>query len=229
MVQYLQPAGPGGDAAALEAELLTQSRELEGAGEAATGQVDPTQASGEAIKAARDQSALNLNEQTANFKQFIEDLAQIWYQLWVAYATNGLLIRYTTEDDKQIEETIDQEQLQAADINIRIDVSPVDPYSVMSREMALENALAAKHITFEEYVKALDANSGVPKEKFQAIINARQQSAAVKTAQTTQNQAPLPMEVPPVMDQTSSGQLSTDMLTALVSGGGGDVNALPVV
>src|SRR5699024_5876616 len=128
MVQYLQPAGPGGDAAALEAELLTQSRELEGAGEAATGQVDPTQASGEAIKAARDQSALNLNEQTANFKQFIEDLAQIWYQLWVAYATNGLLIRYTTEDDKQIEETIDQEQLQAADINIRIDVSPVDPY-----------------------------------------------------------------------------------------------------
>ena len=229
MVQYLQPAGPGGDAAALEAELLTQSRELEGAGEAATGQVDPTQASGEAIKAARDQSALNLNEQTANFKQFIEDLAQIWYQLWVAYATNGLLIRYTTEDDKQIEETIDQEQLQAADINIRIDVSPVDPYSVMSREMALENALAAKHITFEEYVKALDANSGVPKEKFQAIINARQQSAAVKTAQTTQNQAALPMEVPPVMDQTSSGQLSTDMLTALVSGGGGDVNALPVV
>ena len=147
----------------------------------------------------------------------------------MAYATNGLLIRYTTEDDKQIEETIDQEQLQAADINIRIDVSPVDPYSVMSREMALENALAAKHITFEEYVKALDANSGVPKEKFQAIINARQQSAAVKTAQTTQNQAALPMEVPPVMDQTSSGQLSTDMLTALVSGGGGDVNALPVV
>lgn len=226
MVQYLQPAGPGGDAAALEAELLTQSRELEGAGEAATGQVDPTQASGEAIKAARDQSALNLNEQTANYKQFIEDLAQIWYQLWMAYATNGLMIRYTTEDDQQVEEIIEQAQLQAADINIRIDVSPVDPYSVMSREMALENALAAGHINFEEYVKSLDANSGVPKEKFQAIINARKQPAQTQAATT---QAALPMEVPAAIDQTAGGQVPADMLMTLAGAGGGEMNALPVV
>ena len=57
--------GIGGDAAALQGELVVMSRELEGASDAATGQVDPTRASGEAIKAARDQSAMNLNEQTA--------------------------------------------------------------------------------------------------------------------------------------------------------------------
>lgn len=51
-VQYLSPAPISGDAANLQAELVGTSRELEGAGEAATGQVDPTKASGEAIKAA---------------------------------------------------------------------------------------------------------------------------------------------------------------------------------
>ena len=66
------------------------SRELEGASESATGQVDPTKTSGEAIKAARDQSAMNLNEQSAAYKQFVEDLAMIWYKLWVAYSVQGL-------------------------------------------------------------------------------------------------------------------------------------------
>ena len=89
-VQYLSPAPISGDAANLQAELVGTSRELEGAGEAATGQVDPTKASGEAIKAARDQSAISLNEQSAAYKQFVEDLAMIWYKLWVAYSVRGL-------------------------------------------------------------------------------------------------------------------------------------------
>lgn len=174
MVQYLTPVGIGGDAAALQGELVAMSRELEGASDAATGQVDPTRASGEAIKAARDQSAMNLNEQTAAYKQFVEDLALIWYKLWAAYSVGGMAVQLPDEQGGQMSVVIPHDVLTELDIDIKIDVSPVDPYSVLSREMALENALANQHITFEEYVEALDENSGVPKDKFRAILERRQ-------------------------------------------------------
>ena len=174
MVQYLTPMGIGGDAAALQGELVVMSRELEGASDAATGQVDPTRASGEAIKAARDQSAMNLNEQTAAYKQFVEDLALIWYKLWAAYSADGMAVRLPDGQGGREEIVIPQRALTGMEVDIRIDVSPADPYSVLSREMALENALARGHITFEEYVEALDENSGVPKDKFRAILERRQ-------------------------------------------------------
>ena len=149
--------------------LVGTSRELEGAGEAATGQVDPTKASGEAIKAARDQSAISLNEQSAAYKQFVEDLAMIWYKLWVAYSVRGLRLADGT--------LLPHAELEALDVDIKIDISPIDPYSVLSRELSLENALAQQHITFEEYVEALDDNSGVPKDKFRAILDRRRGAA----------------------------------------------------
>ena len=54
--------------------------------------MDPTRASGEAIKAARDQSALVLNEQTAAYREMIERLARIWLELWAVYAGEGLAV-----------------------------------------------------------------------------------------------------------------------------------------
>ncbi len=183
MVQYLTPVSIGGDATLLQNELISMSRELEGASEAATGQVDPTKTSGEAIKAARDQSAMSLNEQTAAYKQLVEDIARIWYKLWVVYSPGGMLI--PVEQDGVVQDVmIDASMLGDMDVNIKIDISPIDPYSVLSREMALENALAAGHITFEEYVDALDENSGVPKDKFEGILEAR------KAAQQLQQAAP---------------------------------------
>lgn len=248
MIQYLNPAPMSSDAASLEGELVTQSRELEGAGDAATGQVDPTQASGEAIKAARDQSALNLNEQTANFKQFMEDLAIIWYKLWVVYSSAGLEVRYSTDQGGLVQQVLDQQALKNADIDIRIDISPADPYSVLSREMALENALTAGHITFAEYVEALDSQGGVPKEKLKAILDRREtpkgQAAMEQEAAALQAAG---LQLPPPLQQLQAGggipggpaaeavpmaaeqggALPPELLEMLLTQKGGDANALP--
>ena len=215
-VQYLSPAPISGDAANLQAELVGTSRELEGAGEAATGQVDPTKASGEAIKAARDQSAISLNEQSAAYKQFVEDLAMIWYKLWVAYSVRGLRLADGT--------LLPHAELEALDIDIKIDISPIDPYSVLSRELSLENALAQQHITFEEYVEALDDNSGVPKDKFQAILDRRAQ------AQQEAAQAMLAMGVPNGMPSTGMGAQGVATASPVMTAGEGMMqNAMPIV
>lgn len=175
-VGYITPVGIGTDAPNLQAELVSMSRELEGASDAATGSVDPTKASGEAIKAARDQSALTLNEQSAFYKQFVEDIATVWCKLMAAYGAG-----------------ITPDELDEVEFDIKIDVSPVDPYSVLARQMALENALAKGHITFDEYVDALDDNSGVPKEKFKKIIESR---AQMQTAPATEQD-----ELPPAQEE----------------------------
>ena len=52
-------------------------------------------------------------------------------------------------------------------------MSPTNPYSKFAREQAIENALAQSHISFEEYVEALDDDANAPKGKFKDILEKR--------------------------------------------------------
>ena len=140
----------------------------------------------------------------------------IWYKLWVAYSVRGLRLADGT--------LLPHAELEALDIDIKIDISPIDPYSVLSRELSLENALAQQHITFEEYVEALDDNSGVPKDKFQAILDRRAQ------AQQEAAQAMLAMGVPNGMPSTGMGAQGVATASPVMTAGEGMMqNAMPIV
>lgn len=178
-VQYLEPRTSSGEGAALQQELISMTRELEGASDSATGQIDVTKTSGEAIKAARDQSALTVNDQSAGYKRFVEQLARIWYRMWCAYSPQGMQFAY---EDKQgnkgiVQVMIPPEALAGLDVKIKVDVSPADPYSILSQQQSLDNALMGGQITFEEWVEALDDNSPVPAAKFRKILQTRQEKA----------------------------------------------------
>ena len=129
------------DARQLSEELVSQTRELAGAGNAALGQVNPEQASGAAIIAARDQAALPLNEQIADFRQFIEDVAAIWFELWAVYAPVPLGLPPWQ---------ISAEELGKLRVEIRIDVAPDGPLSHYAQEQALEKLFDRGAISFEE-------------------------------------------------------------------------------
>lgn len=75
LIDYLEPPQISSIATTFAKDLADDTQKLEGAGDAATGQVNPENASGEAIKAARDQAAIPLNEPTQNYKQFVEDFS----------------------------------------------------------------------------------------------------------------------------------------------------------
>lgn len=183
-VQYLEPRTTSGEGAALQQELITTTRELEGASDNATGQVDVTKTSGEAIKAARDQAAMVLNDQAAAYKSFVEQMARIWYKLWCAYSPQGMTFLYKDPagGETMLQAIITPQALAALDMQIRIDVSPADPYSVLSQQTSLDNALSGGYISFEEWVSVLDANSPVPAAKFRKILEERK--AAQQAAQT---------------------------------------------
>lgn len=177
IIGYLNPAAASPDAKNLSDELIITTRELAGAGDAAMGNINPEQASGNAIIAVRDQAVLPLNEQTAAYRQFVEDIALLWFDIWRAYNPNG--IREFTE---QGEIFIPAEVLERLRVNVKIDVCDKDAYSRYAEEQSLGNLFNMQAITFEEYVDTLSDDSIVPKAKLKNIIAKRQERALEQQA-----------------------------------------------
>jgi hypothetical protein len=162
-IKYITPAAMSSEAANLANEIMHTTRELAGAGDAALGNIDPTQASGTSIIAVRDQAAIPLNEQSAAFRQLVEDIAKIWLKTFEVYGPIK----------------VDGQEIMPATLKklnpiVRIDVSNTSPFSKYAREQALERLFVGGHISFEEYVNALDCDSSVPKSKLDAILKERQ-------------------------------------------------------
>ena len=182
LITYLNPSVISPDAKNFTDELITATKELAGAGDVATGQVDPTQASGAAIIASRDQAALPLNEQVARYRQFVEDVAVLWYDIWKAYNPNGLEIESENEMGNVETQTIPAEILDSMMVNVRIDVSQNNPFSKYAQEQAIMNLFTSQAISFEEMVEALDDDAVAPKGKLQDIIDKRGEQEKMKNA-----------------------------------------------
>lgn len=179
-IGYIYPASMSPDASNLSAEMKTNTRELEGAGDDATGHVDPTKASGRAILAVQQANQQPLSEQVENYKEFIEDIARIWYEIWKAYKVNGMAITYEEHDAEgnivEVPGVIEYEQIQTLEPNIKVDITPHSPYDRYAQEQSLENLYLADKITFEEYVESLPEGSVMPKNVLEQIIRKRKEN-----------------------------------------------------
>jgi hypothetical protein len=164
LISYVQPAGINAIAYNFMGNMISTTRELCGAGDVVTGQINPEKASGAAIVAVREASTLNLNFAVAQLSRFIEDVALIWFDLLRAYHPAGL----------QVEgQTIPAKLLQALTPRVRVDLSPANPFSKFAREQTLQNLLSAGYISFEEFVRSLDDDSNTPKETLRMILAER--------------------------------------------------------
>ena len=184
IVNYLRPATMSPDAFNLQQDLINGTRELSGAGDNATGNIDPTQASGKAILAVQQASQMPINEQVDNFKYFLEDCANIIFDIIKTEYVDGLTL-YTQEEtinDLGQTETFEtpfkvtQKELEQIDINLKIDITPQSPYDRYAMEMSLENLLVRGMITLEEYIEALPEDSSMPKPTLETIIRKRKEA-----------------------------------------------------
>lgn len=174
LISYINPAPISADAKNITDELIERTRELAGAGDAATGQINPEQASGAAIAAAVAQAQLPLNEQIAYYRQFIEDIALIQFALWVSYNPNGLQVEYE-DAGEPVSDIIPAEILSKMQVNIRVDVSPNTPQAQLAQDTELKSLMTANMISFDEFVDALDDKSFIPKAKLETILMERRE------------------------------------------------------
>ena len=210
LISYLMPASSSPDAKVLSDDLMTTTRELTGAGDTSMGQIDPTRVSGTAIVAIQDQASLSLNEQVSKYKQYVEDIARLWFDLLVAYNPNGIPIKreMTPEEEKEatdggrimlepderlVPDKITPDELEQLRPEVKVDVSTNTQWSKNDEQTADDNLLANGHITFEEYVELIPDDGILQKNQLQEIIRRRK-------AQPMDGEAPPeegPEEAPP--------------------------------
>ena len=175
VVGTLPPAQMSPDVKQLQDDLIQVTRELAGAGEIATGQVNPEQASGRAILAVQQASQAPMTEQKESYKAFIEDLARIWLEYLIVHSADGVDMEFTETDPATGEERIKlepvpQSALEAVKATIKVDVTPKGVYDRFAQEQTIENMLvqgffnAQRVSELEIYYKVLPDDAVAPKQ-----------------------------------------------------------------
>lgn len=185
IVGTIPPAQMSPDVKQLQEDLIQVTRELAGAGETATGQVNPESASGRAILAVQQASEAPMTEQKESYKNFVEDIARIWLEYLIVHSVDGLNLEeeYTDENGQEAVRliTVPQSVLQQLQATVKIDITPKGVYDKFAQEQTLENLFVQGMFSverlpeFEAYVEALDDDSVAPKQKLLEILKKKKE------------------------------------------------------
>lgn len=181
IVGTIPPAQMSPDVKELQMDLIQVTRDLAGAGDTATGQVDPESASGRAILAVQQASQAPMTEQKETYKNFVEDVARIWLEYLIVYSENGVNMEETVTDPTTGEDTVQlvnvpQSALKQLQATVRIDVTPKSVYDRFAQEQTVENLLLQGFFTAQRvselatYAEVLDDDSVAPKMKILEAI-----------------------------------------------------------
>ena len=175
------PAQMSTDVEKVQNELIQITRDLAGAGDNATGDVNPESASGRAILAVQQAHKQPLVEQTSYLKRSIEDLARIWLDMITTYADNKITLEEEEVDPntnetfivlKDVPVTV-LEQLKAS---VKVDITPKGAFDKYAQELSLENLLNNGFFNIQRlpeleiYNNLLDDDSVMPKQKITKAI-----------------------------------------------------------
>ena len=182
IVGTIPPAQMSPDVKELQADLIQVTRDLAGAGDTATGAVNPEDASGRAILAVQQASQAPMTEQKETYKNFLEDLARIWLEYLIVYSVDGVNMEEVMTDPNTGEETVQvvnvpQSVLQQLQATVKIDITPKSVYDKFAQEQTIENMLvnglfhAQRVQELSVYADLLDDDSVAPKQKIKEAVD----------------------------------------------------------
>ena len=129
--------------------VITYTKELEGATEAALGEVDPTNTS--AILALRECADLPLDTVRANLYHAIEELAVIWVDMAKEYMPKGMKCMFSDRTSAELDLT----SVSIDDISAKVQIGSSRRYSSSLMMSTLNLLLEQGHISFEQYLEML--------------------------------------------------------------------------
>lgn len=201
----IPPAQMSPDVRQLQEDLIQVTRDLAGAGDTATGNVNPETASGRAILAVQQASQAPMTEQKETYKNFIEDIAKIWLEYLVVHAQKGVKMEKAVIDPQTGKKyvqvvTVPQEVLKKLQATVKIDVTPKGVYDKFAQEQTIENLLTQGFFTAQRvselstYAEVLDDDAVAPKMKIlEAIEHIKEEQKKIATieakAQAVQQRA----------------------------------------
>lgn len=180
VVGTIPPAQMSPDVVKLQEDLISVTRDLAGAGDTATGQVNPESASGRAILAVQQASQAPMTEQKESYKNFVEDLARIWLEYLIIHSVDGVNLEEEITDENGLETVqlvnVPQTALEQIQATVKIDVTPKGVYDKFAQEQTIENLLTQGFFTAQRvselaiYAEVLDDDSVAPKMKILEAI-----------------------------------------------------------
>jgi hypothetical protein len=181
IVGTIPPAQMSPDVKQLQEDLIQVTRDLAGAGDTATGQVNPESASGRAILAVQQASQAPMTEQKESYKNFLEDLARIWLEYLIVYSVDGVNMEQVETDPQTGEEVVNlvnvpQSVLEQLQATVKIDITPKGVYDKFAQEQTIENLLTQGFFSAQRvselatYAEVLDDDSVAPKQKIMEAI-----------------------------------------------------------
>lgn len=193
---HIHPAQMSPDVEKLQNELINSTRELAGAGEIATGQINPEQASGRAILAIKQATEQPLTEHLTYAKGMIEDLGRIWLDMITVYNDSIQLEDEVTDPATGEEITVlvevQKASLEALQAVVKVDVTPKGAFDKYAQEQSMENLLTAGLLSTQRmpelklWVATLDDDAVMPKQKLLTVIEEwekeQQKIAKIKAA-----------------------------------------------
>ena len=181
IVGTIPPAQMSPDVKQLQDDLIQITRDLAGAGDTATGQVDPESASGRAILAVQQASQAPMTEQKESYKNFLEDIARIWLDYLIVYSADGVNMEQVETDPNTGEEIVQvvnvpQSVLEQLKATVKIDITPKGVYDKFAQEQTIENLFinglfhAQRVSELAVYAELLDDDSVAPKQKIKEAV-----------------------------------------------------------
>ena len=181
IVGTIPPAQMSPDVKQLQDDLINVTRDLAGAGDTATGQVDPESASGRAILAVQQASQAPMTEQKESYKNFLEDLGRIWLDYLIVYSVDGVNMEEAITDPMTGEETVQlvnvpQTLLQQLQASVKIDITPKSVYDRFAQEQTIENLMLQGFFNpqrmgeLDIYCRILPDDSVAPKQQIKEAV-----------------------------------------------------------
>lgn len=182
VVGTMQPAQMSPDVKVIHDELIQNTRDLAGAGDAATGTAQlNSQTSGRAILAQQSAAQAPISEMRENFKTFIEDVASIWLEYLIAHSKGGVMLEEEMPDQSIQVVRVPQSILKDLQATVKIDITPKSPFDKFAQEQMLETMLTSGLFSAQRlgevkaWATALDDDTTAPKQKILDIIKNMEQ------------------------------------------------------
>ena len=215
-VSYLNPASHSPEPKQLTDDLLEITQELSGSGDTTMGNIDLQRVAASAIVAVNDQAQSMHDDTVANLQQFVEDMANLWVELWQVFSPNGLQVvmkqqveqpvidpmtgqpaidpmtgmPQTEMKEVEVPVEITAEQLDQIKPLTRIDVTKDNSFTREAQQQVIDGLLEKGLIDLEEWCELATDTSPVPKHGLEVILERRKMQAAM--------QPPMPQQQPPM-------------------------------
>ena len=205
IISYLQPAQTNDEPRKLSDDIMETTQELSGSGDTTTGNIDLNRVAASAIVAVNEKAESMLDEQKSKAKKAVEDLANLWVEMWLVYNPGGLEVIKEVEvtDDsgivhkERVPETIGWDVLSQLKPRTRIDVSPDNSFTREACQAFLDSLLSQNKLTLRQYVELVPDTAPVPKQAMLALFDEEEKKAAAMPPVPPEG-GDVPPEMPPV-------------------------------